>query len=215
MTANTDVTIDAKRTFTWSMMVKPMMVMTFAVVGICALAAEHVHQNRSNSLPIVGPFLVWRPNGIIAHLLRPNGNIEVGDLIQACPPIDTAREALDRRYVEPGDCPGGVAPFLKLVAATAGDVVTTTPAAVLVNGHRLPQSAQIMRDSAGRVVLTRPLGTYVLLPNQIWLYGTSIRSLDSRKFGPVAIDAVRFFAWAPFVSEPFPDLPAITGRQMP
>ena len=72
-----------------------------------------------------------------------------------------------------------------------------------------------MRDSAGRVVLTRPLGTYVLLPNQIWLYGTSIRSLDSRKFGPVAIDAVRFFAWAPFVSEPFPDLPAITGRQMP
>ncbi len=174
----------------------PSLVVGTVVSVVIAFASSHVHRNRSESLPITAPYLVWSP-------LRP---VRVGDLVEACPPLDAAIQARDRGYAEPGSCPGGVAPFLKLVAAGGGDIVTTTPRAVLVNGHALPNSAQILRDSKGRSVMMRPYDTHRLLPGELWLYGTAARSFDSRKFGPVKAHAVRYAAWAPLVDAPLPDL---------
>ncbi len=177
---------------------QPFVVIAGLTAVACAFASAHVHRNKSASLPIVAPYLVWQSTA----------PIHVGDLVEACPPIDAARQAHDRGYAEPGTCPGDVAPFLKLVAAVAGDVVTTTPKAVYVNGHALPDSEQITLDSKGRSVLRRPYGTRRLQPGELWLYGTAVHSFDSRKFGPVPIAAVQAMAWAPIVTAPLPDLKA-------
>ena len=186
---------------------QPLLVVGFVAAGSIAFAHSHVHRNLSDSLPIAAPYLVWSPSA----------PVRVGDLVEACPPLDAALQARQRGYAESGSCPGGVAPFLKLVAAIAGDVVTTTPKAVLVDGHALPNSAQVLADSKGRRIVTRPYGTHRLLRGQVWLYGTNPRSFDSRKFGPVQTTAVRFVAWAPIVSAPLPDLRTRTpvGRPTP
>jgi conjugative transfer signal peptidase TraF len=175
---------------------QPFVVIAGLTVIACAFASSHVHRNKSASLPIVAPYLVWRSTA----------PIRVGDLVEACPPLDAARQAHDRGYAEPGSCPGDVAPFLKLVAAVAGDVVTTTAKAVYVNGHALPDSEEIALDSEGRSVLRRPYGTRRLQPGELWLYGTAARSFDSRKFGAVQTTAVQAMAWAPIVTAPLPKL---------
>ena len=161
-----------------------------------------MHRNLSDSLPIAAPYLVWSRSA----------PLRVGDLGEACPPLDAALQARQRGYAERGTCPGGVAPFLKLVAAIAGDVVTTTPKAVFVNGHALPNSGQVLSYSKGRRIVTRPYGIHRLRPGQVWLYGTNPLSFDSRKFGPVQTAAVRFVAWAP-ISAPLPDLKKTLGTQ--
>ena len=176
--------------------------MGFLTLGTIYGAHEHIHRNLSNSLPISGPYVVWVPST----------DIHVGDLVEACPPLDAAIQARERKYAEAGSCPGGVNPFLKLVAATGGDVVTTTPGAVLVNGHALPNSAQIIADSQGRLIVARPYGTRRLRAGEVWLYGTNARSFDSRKFGPVLRSSIRYMAWAPIVSAPLPDLRKLVGR---
>jgi conjugative transfer signal peptidase TraF len=177
---------------------QPFVAVAGLTVIACAFASSHVHRNKSASLPIVAPYLVWRSSA----------PIRVGDLVEACPPLDAARQAHDRGYAEPGSCPGDVAPFLKLVAAVAGDVVTTTAKAVYVNGHALPETEQIALDSKGRSVLRRPYGTRRLQAGELWLYGTAARSFDSRKFGPVPTTAVQAMAWAPIVTAPLPKLEA-------
>jgi conjugative transfer signal peptidase TraF len=163
---------------------QPFVAVAGLTVIACAFASSHVHRNKSASLPIVAPYLVWRSSA----------PIRVGDLVEACPPLDAARQAHDRGYAEPGSCPGDVAPFLKLVAAVAGDVVTETE--------------QIALDSKGRSVLRRPYGTRRLQAGELWLYGTAARSFDSRKFGPVPTTAVQAMAWAPIVTAPLPKLEA-------
>jgi conjugative transfer signal peptidase TraF len=177
---------------------QPFVAVAGLTVVACAFASVHVHRNKSASLPIVAPYLVWQSTA----------PVRVGDLVEACPPLDAARQAHDRGYAEPGSCPGDVAPFLKLVAAVAGDVVTTTAKAVYVNGHALPDTEQIALDSKGRSVLRRPYGTRRLQPGELWLYGTAARSFDSRKFGPVPATAVQAMAWAPIVTAPLPKLEA-------
>ena len=158
---------------------QPFVVVAMLTLTATAFARGHVHRNLSPSLPIAAPYIVWAPS-------LP---IRAGQLVEACPPLDAARQAVARAYAAPGSCPGGVAPFLKIVAAIAGDVVTVTPCAVLVNGRSLPNSAQVARDEKGREIVSRGFNTWRLTEGELWLYGTNPRSLDSRKFGPVPSSA--------------------------
>jgi conjugative transfer signal peptidase TraF len=170
-----------------------------ASLGIFALAVgAHVHHAMSSSLPIRGAYWVWP-----AHTW-PLGDLQRGDLVEACPPIAAARAARALEYAPDGPCPGRIIPFLKLVAAVAGDRVTTSTSGIAVNGRLLPNSAP-RRLSNGRWIVAPPFGARRIPAGKVWLYGTNPRSLDSRYFGPVAVSEVRNEAWARF-SGPVPDL---------
>ena len=59
-----------------------------------------------------------------------------------------------------GTCPDGYAALLKPVVAWPGDVVTTSPAGVIVDGTPVPNSSPLTRDSLGRELHPYPYGTY-------------------------------------------------------
>jgi conjugative transfer signal peptidase TraF len=85
--------------------------------------------------------------------------------------------------------------MLRPVVAVAGDMVTVTAEGITVNGHPVPGSAPLDRDSSGRQLQPVPLGSYRLAPGQIWLSsGHDPRSFDSRYFGPVPVASVRGIA---------------------
>jgi conjugative transfer signal peptidase TraF len=100
-----------------------------------------------------------------------------------------------------GTCPDGYAALLKPVVAWPGDVVTTTPDGVIVDGTPVPNSSPLTRDSLGRELHPYPYGTYKVAQGQIWVVSSySSRSFDSRYFGPVPLRTVR--EWVrPFITE--------------
>ena len=100
-----------------------------------------------------------------------------------------------------GTCPDGYAALLKPVVAWPGDVVTTSPAGVIVDGTPVPNSSPLTRDSLGRELHPYPYGTYKVAEGQIWVVSSySSRSFDSRYFGPVPLRTVR--EWVrPFITE--------------
>jgi conjugative transfer signal peptidase TraF len=89
-------------------------------------------------------------------------------------------------------CPDGFAPLIKPVIAWPGDTVETSAGGVAVNGHLLPHTATMDRDSSRRQILPFPAGKYLVQKNQLWVASSfSPRSFDSRYFGPIPLNSVR------------------------
>jgi len=122
-----------------------------------------------------------------------NHSISRGDLVLACLPPALARFAQARRYLARGrGCGDGIEPVGKRVGALPGDTVQITRDYVAINGHRLENSATVLRDSRGRSLTHVTPGRYTIRPDHVWLLGTTdARSWDSRYFGPVPIGSVR------------------------
>ncbi|MDB5402709.1 MAG: traF [Rhodopila sp.] len=132
---------------------------------------------------------LWQVSGVAAPLRR-------GQIVTVCLP-DTAssRVAVARGYLDAGTCSGGYEPLVKPIAAVAGDLVTVTPQGVNVDGRLVDNTAQRVRDSAGRPLRPFPPGVYPVMPGQVWLLsGHDGRSFDSRYFGPVPVTNVRGLA---------------------
>ena len=107
-----------------------------------------------------------------------------GSLVEACPSPTAAEAVTD--YLPNGPCPGGVIPLGKEVAALPGERVVVDSAGVWVVGRRLPNSAPLFRDRAGRPLAPR-LGEHVLGPGEYWLHSGRVpTSIDSRYVGPVS-----------------------------
>ena len=107
-----------------------------------------------------------------------------GVLVEACPDQEAAEAVAD--YLPNGACPGGVIPLGKEIAGLPGDRVVVDSAGVSVSGTRLPNSAPLFRDRAGRPLVPR-LGEHVLGPGEYWLHSSRVRtSIDSRYVGPVS-----------------------------
>lgn len=117
-----------------------------------------------------------------------DGPLRRGEIVVVClPDSSTVREAAVRGYIPAGDCPNGREPLVKPVAAVPGDLVTVTPQGVTVDGQPVENTAQLVRDSAGRPLWPLPAGTYPVRSGQVWLLsGHDRRSFDSRYFGPVS-----------------------------
>ena len=106
-----------------------------------------------------------------------------GALVEACPDQAQAEAVAD--YLPNGPCPGGVIPLGKEIAALPGDSVVVDSAGVAVGGARLPNSAPLFQDRAGRPLSPR-LGVFVLGAGEYWLHSGRVRtSIDSRYVGPV------------------------------
>ncbi len=108
--------------------------------------------------------------------------------VVACLDEETTRYGRERGYLPPGDCPGGGRAVLKRVAALPGDAVTVTQGELRTGRLALER---LVRDRLGRPVRRIPAGTYTVAPGTVWLYSDySLRSWDSRYWGPVAIESL-------------------------
>ena len=148
-----------------------------ALAAFCAIEVAGLRVNLSASAPI----------GL--YRIVP-GVPKRGDLVLACPvPDSRSGQARERGYLPFGlRCPGYYAPLLKTIAATTGDNVLLDGEGMVVNGRRVPGTAPLDRDGAGRPLVAAIGGP--VPPRAVWLASSSHNSYDSRYFGAVPADAV-------------------------
>lgn len=108
-----------------------------------------------------------------------------GELVLFCPPDNAAMQvALERRYINPGRCPGGFTPVIKKIMATGGDTVSFDNV-VRINARPVPSAVVLVMDSKGRPL---PHRNPVALHDDQYLMLSDHRpevSFDSRYYGPV------------------------------
>lgn len=144
---------------------------------IAAMGLSGFRVNLTSSEPIG----LWR----ILSLERP---VRRGDLIFVCPPMSAVmREARARGYLRPGLCAGGVAPLIKMVAATPGQVVEIGDG-VRIDGRSLAHSELMARDARGRSMAPYRGGR--IMPGTVYLHSDFPGSFDSRYFGPLPAENI-------------------------
>jgi conjugative transfer signal peptidase TraF len=91
-----------------------------------------------------------------------------------------------RGYFGPGFCPGRSDYLMKRVWGLPGDRVSVQSDGVWINGARVPNSAPLASDQAGRPLPQYRAHDVVLLPGQYLLLSElHPRSFDGRYFGAV------------------------------
>jgi conjugative transfer signal peptidase TraF len=109
-----------------------------------------------------------------------------GSIVVVCVPLEAAELALERGYLGPGSCPGGVRGLGKIVLATHGDTVAHRKGGISINQGPIANSRTLARDSHQRAMPHHPWGDYVLEARELWLFSPyRPNSYDSRYFGPV------------------------------
>lgn len=143
-----------------------------------AMAVAGIRINTSYSLPL----------GLYIATSDPTAN-----LIEFCPVGVYAVESGVRGYRTRGTaCPDGAVPLLKPIVALPGDEVAVTADGITVNGRRLPKTAALSRDAAGRSLTRWPNGVYDVRPGSVWVASTYNRgSYDSRYMGPIPVSQIR------------------------
>lgn len=147
-----------------------------AIGGAASLAHSlGIRINHTPSLPVG----VWRISALDGPLPR-------GRIVAFCPlETEMFRDALRRKTIAPGMCPGGWEPMLKPVAAIAGDHVELSHSGVEINGAVMPGTIRVPYDFA------IPFGSYNVSAGEIWVLAAGhSRSFDSRYFGPIPITQV-------------------------
>jgi conjugative transfer signal peptidase TraF len=113
-------------------------------------------------------------------------------LVVFCPAEPFARLSVERGYRSRGNCQDGAEPLAKPIAARPGDIVELSAIGMAVNGWLLPNTAPLLTDTAGRPLSHWSFGRYVVAPGTVWVASAySLRSFDSRYFGPVEASQVR------------------------
>ncbi|WP_246802227.1 conjugative transfer signal peptidase TraF [Ensifer sp. ENS06] len=163
-----------------------------SAAAILFIATAQYGGYRINLTPS-GSLGLWR----IVPLYRPP---DVEDLVFICPPETVEmREGRARGYLRSGLCPGGVAPFIKAVAAVAGQHVKID-ANVKVDGRAIPSSEIEQRDGKGRLLSSFRGGAVPW--GYVFLHSPSVGSYDSRYFGPVPASGILGLAEEVFTYAP-------------
>lgn len=129
--------------------------------------------------------------------------VAVGDTVFICPPpgdplMKTGR---DRGYLHRGAlCPGGFAPLIKTIVATAGQKVMVSGGEVFIDGVRLLLSAVLARDGEGRAMRAYSGGIVPL--GFVFLHSDFVASYDSRYFGPIPAKGILGLAKPVFTFAP-------------
>ena len=146
---------------------------TFAasIAGV-AVAAAGLRGNMTRSIPL-------------GFYRTTSAQVHMGDYVMFCPPqTELFRLALERRYIEPGDCPGGSYPMMKRILAAKNDRFRIGPAGVAINGVPVPNSTPRPMDGARRQ-LPLFVGEGIVGEGNVLVMGESRISFDSRYFGPI------------------------------
>jgi len=164
--------------------VAPRFVVGFSALvvalGAVLAARAYLRINLTDSLP----------RGIYLVAPTPRGGVGRGELVVACPPRSYAEVGRRRGYLISGGCPGNVAPVLKFVAASGGDIVHLSPDGLSVNGKPLQHTALLHADRNGDMPRHVAFATYQVPPGEIWLFTPKDNGYDSRYFGPVSVSNV-------------------------
>jgi conjugative transfer signal peptidase TraF len=145
----------------------------FGVVLAAAASSVGLRFNLTSSLPIG-----------LYRVTRDSPTLERGAIVLYCLPPPVAGFAHNRGYVpRGGQCPGGLTPIGKMVAALPGDTVVLTADGITVNGALQSHSRALASDFKGRKLPRFPGGAYVVGRGYIWLLAPSDRSFDSRYLG--------------------------------
>jgi conjugative transfer signal peptidase TraF len=152
-----------------------VMILAVIVVVSRVINASGLRLNVTSSMPV----------GIYRLAPIPQTGLKRGMLVAVCVPLKAAQLGRRRAYLSGGPCAGDTEPLLKIVAAIAGDSVSTAKSGITVNGRLLPDSKPVPVDSVGRSLKPWPLGSHRLKPHQIWLYADHAKSWDSRYWGPI------------------------------
>ena len=115
-----------------------------------------------------------------------------GTYVALCLLDEWAAWAAGRHYIAAdGECPRHREVLLKQVIAIPGDTVVVSDAGIAVDGRPIPSSKPLAADDEKRPLHGIDLGTYEVVPGQIWVIGPGDpRSFDSRYFGPVAEESI-------------------------
>jgi conjugative transfer signal peptidase TraF len=151
------------------------MLLSFILVVAGAVGGVRINMTPSE------PLGLWR----VVALDRAAA---VGDLIFICPPENNAiRSARQRGYLRSGLCPGGFAPLIKTVIATAGQRVEIG-SAVRVDGVTVTNSAVSKFDGKGRPLVAFRGG--IVPTGSVFLHSSFVGSYDSRYFGPLPVSGI-------------------------
>ena len=154
---------------------------TGALIAIMAVAiAAGVRINVTESIPL-GLYREIDPS-----LVR-------GQLVIACldPDNRAVAEALERGYMPVGNCPGGVAPVIKHIAAVPGDRINASSDGLILNGQLLDQTRPLLFDPKGRPLHRTYARSYEIQPGQVLLLAQGAGSFDGRYFGPTPVSGIR------------------------
>ena len=159
----------------WFYLISSVSLFTLGFIVLLGGAGFRVNLTPSE------PLGLWR-------IVEPDRPILVGDLIFICPPAtDEMREARARGYLRFGLCAGHVAPLIKTVVATSGQVIEIHDD-VRVDGRPLPHSRVARTDGQGRGMVHHEGG--VVPPGRVFLHSEFRGSFDSRYFGPLPMDGI-------------------------
>lgn len=148
-----------------------LSVFVASIAGVAAAAAG-VRVNVTRSIPL----------GFYRTTSEP---VHTGAYVMFCPPQrELFALALKRRYIEPGDCPGGSYPMMKRILAAKDDRVQIGPNGVVINGVAIPNSKPRPVDGAGRP-LPHFVGNGTVKAGDVIVIGESKVSFDSRYYGPI------------------------------
>ena len=169
------------------------------VVG-CAVATSGLRFNFTPSMPL----------GIYRLAPVPTSGVRRGMFVAVCAQADAAKLGRRRGYLAPGPCPVNTELLLKVTAAVGGDVVAVSADGVAVNGRRLPHSRAQLFDAVGRRLSPWPQGSTGSGAGSFGSTPITIRSWDSRFWGPSTSSAIATQATPLLVVPRFPD-----GRSPP
>jgi conjugative transfer signal peptidase TraF len=149
----------------------------FGVVLAAAASSVGLRFNLTSSLPIG-----------LYRVTRDSPTLERGAIVLYCLSPPVAGFAHNRGYVpRGGQCPGGLTPIGKIVAALAGDTVVLTTDGIAINGALQSHSRALATDLKGRGLPQLSLRAYVVGRDYVWLLAPSERSFDSRYLGPLPV----------------------------
>ena len=147
----------------------------FGVALPAAANSVGLRFNLTSSLPIG-----------LYRVTKDSPTLKRGAIVLYCLPPPVARFAHNRGYVpRGGQCPGGLTPIGKMVAALPGDTVVVTSDGITVNGTLQSHSRALATDLNGRELPQLVGRSYVIGRDCIWLLAPSKRSFDSRYLGPL------------------------------
>ena len=148
---------------------------SFGVALAGAASSVGLRFNLTSSLPIG-----------LYRVTRDSPTLERGAIVLYCLPPPVAGFAHNRGYVpRGGQCPGGLTPIGKMVAALPGDTVVLSADGITVNGALQSHSRALATDLKGRGLPQLTRRAYVIGRDYVWLLAPSERSFDSRYLGPL------------------------------
>lgn len=115
-----------------------------------------------------------------------------GNLVVVCLDKQFADMAISRNYIAPGQCPSGMQPLLKKVAALPGDeIVYDDTQGIFINNELWPHSIVQDVDSKGRPMARAYFPSVVPVKKILVLSDQHDGSFDSRYFGLVELEQVK------------------------